>query len=160
MRKCLIKNMQLRLTRHLMSIFGNIQLSMSQLHTIKQESVELRQAALPESRENSEEAKTSESHFPLSNNRGRAGSALYSVLLHPLQQHVLPAHRAASSCSSLSFSCCSSTTLCLFCSSRSSSHCSSGPLTADIWLHRFLVNTEPLWILVTGSRCARLWILR
>ncbi|KAG7235618.1 hypothetical protein INR49_002428 [Caranx melampygus] len=43
---------------------------------------------------------------------------------------------------------------------RSSSHCSSGPLTADIWLHRFLVNTEPLWILVTGSRYARLWILR
>ena len=38
-------------------------------------------------------------------------------------------------------------------------HCSRGLLTTDIWLHRFLVNTEPLWILVTESRCVRLWIL-
>lgn len=68
------------------------------------------------------------------------------------QARAQAADRAASSCSSFSFSCCSSTMLCWFCCSRSSSHCSSGPLTADIWLHRFLVNTEPLWILVTGSR--------
>lgn len=67
--------------------------------------------------------------------------------------------REESSRISSSFSCCSSCRCCWFCSSLSSNHCRRGPLTADIWLHRFLVNTEPLWILVTESRCVRLWIL-
>lgn len=56
--------------------------------------------------------------------------------------HSYSAHNEASSCVSRSFSFWSSMILCLFCSRRSSSHCSSGPLIADIWLHRFLVNTE------------------
>lgn len=41
----------------------------------------------------------------------------------------------------------------------SSNHYSRGPLTADNWLHKFLVNIELLWILVTESRRVRLQIL-
>ena len=61
---------------------------------------------------------------------------------HPSPVCLLLYSREESSCRSSSFSCCSSCTCCWFCSSLSSNHCSRGPLTADIWLHRFLVNTS------------------
>ena len=76
---------------------------------------------------------------------------------HPFPFCLLLYSREESSCIKCFFSCCNSCKCFWFLSSLSSNHCSRGLLTAD--LHRFLVNTEPLWILVTESRCGRLWIL-
>lgn len=79
-----------------------------------------------------------EEAWPLLNNKGCFLSCViclfccYGPLLHSSE---------CSSAMSSSFSRCSSCSRCWFCSNLSSNHCSKGPLTADIWLHRFLVKT-------------------